>query len=54
MQTGGYAVGALGPTVLGALHGGGGAWTPALVLVLGAVGVLGASGLAATRSRPRS
>jgi MFS transporter, CP family, cyanate transporter len=58
MQTGGYAVGAFGPTVLGALHGSGtatgGAWTPALVLVLGAVVVLGASGWAATRSRPTS
>ncbi|NMO88644.1 CynX/NimT family MFS transporter [Actinomycetospora sp. TBRC 11914] len=55
MQTGGYAVGALGPTVVGALHGVGGvgaAWTAPLVLVLGALVALSASGWAATRARP--
>ena len=57
MQSGGYAVGALGPTVVGALHASGGdptsAWSPALALVLGALLVLTASGWAATRTRPR-
>jgi hypothetical protein len=51
-------VGALGPTVVGALHGigsattPGDAWTPALVLVLVALVALTASGWAATRARP--
>lgn len=60
MQTGGYAVGALGPTVVGALHGAGSpagdpsaAWTPALLLLLGALVALTISGWAATRARPR-
>lgn len=55
MQTGGYAVGALGPTVVGALHGTGAdaadAWAPALTLVLGALVILTASGWAAARPR---
>ncbi|MCD2194499.1 MFS transporter [Actinomycetospora endophytica] len=52
MQTGGYAIGALGPTVVGALHGtGAAAWDPALALVLAALVVLTASGWAATRPR---
>lgn len=55
MQTGGYAVGALGPTVVGALHGAGadpaGAWAPALALVLGVLVVLAATGWAAARPR---
>jgi MFS transporter, CP family, cyanate transporter len=55
MQTGGYAVGALGPTVVGALHGGGPdpttAWAPALTLVLGVLVVLTVTGWTATRPR---
>jgi CP family cyanate transporter-like MFS transporter len=55
MQTGGYAIGALGPTVVGALHATAGdpaeAWAPALALVLGALVVLTASGWAAARPR---
>ena len=56
MQTGGYALGALGPTVVGALHGtaSGAGWTPSLVLVLGTVVVLVLSGAAATGARATS
>ncbi len=58
MQTGGYAVGALGPTVVGALHGAGPttspttAWSLALGVVLATLVVLTVSGWAATRRRP--
>lgn len=55
MQTGGYALAALGPTVVGALHRPGdpaGAWSPALALVLVVLVVLAVSAWAAASPRP--
>jgi CP family cyanate transporter-like MFS transporter len=48
MQGGGYALGAAGPTVVGAVHETTLGWTVPLILVTGALALLAASGLAAT------
>jgi CP family cyanate transporter-like MFS transporter len=51
VQGGGYAVGAFGPVLLGALHSASGGWTVPMLAVLAAAAALGAAGIgSATRS----
>lgn len=45
----GYAIGAVGPTVIGALHDASGAWAVPLVVILGVLVVFAAAGLLAAR-----
>lgn len=54
MQTGGYALGATGPSLVGALHevpSGGPSWTVPLVAVTGVVTLLAVAGTFATRTK---
>jgi CP family cyanate transporter-like MFS transporter len=52
VQGGGYAVGALGPVLLGTVHSASGGWTVPMLVVLLAALALGAAGMSSTVSRP--
>ena len=52
VQGGGYAVAASGPTVLGAVHAATGGWTAPLLVVLGAIALLGVAGTISAGGAP--
>jgi MFS transporter, CP family, cyanate transporter len=52
VQGGGYTVAAAGPAVVGAVHEATGGWHAPLLVVLGAIAMLGVAGAAATARRP--